>query len=340
MPPTAVVGDDREIAMWPPAGDAWACWRVVTKTGEMMTVGLHAARRHEAGAETLLRARNELAAVDGGTEGSGRRGGKRPGRRRDWPPQLRARPRACHRRLEEELREAERASSPVKNEADLHARRLEEAKSQVGRTARPGRAGERVGQQMEADLAEAESMIVAKEAELEEARAALRAVQGRLESLRRDVTRLEEKKGQAALVEVRLQERCRAQESERQRRVSPAAGRGRRRGAVRAPDGTRGRYAPALVALLAVVERLAEMSRRMVAETWIAGWRKRGRDRERCQSHARLGQAPKPICSANWTRPRHGHTQLQVDKARLDDRRVLLEDELADLRRKHMAPRA
>ena len=336
--PTAVLGDDREISVVSPAGGSWAGWRIVTKTGEVMTAGLHAARRTEAGAEALLRARNELAAVDDEQAALGAR--KEGAREATLLAAHTAREaEILHRRLEEELRDAERAVLSFKNEADLQARRLEEARSQVAELHDRAERELRLVAQMDADLAEAESVIIARESELEEARASLRGVQGRLESLRRDVTRLEEKKGQAALLEVRLKERCRAQESERQRALSQretaaaAVARSARRMELTAD------YAPALVALLEVVEKLAETSRQISHDL----------DRRVEEARSRSESAAKVIrdwggAEADLQREldetTNGHTQLQVDKARLDDRRVLLEDELAELRRKHMAPRS
>ncbi len=157
--------------------------------------------------------------------------------------------------------------------------------------------------------------------------------------MRKTVARLEEKKGQAALLEVRLRERCRAHESERER------ARAQREAAV--VESARcerrvallGRYVPVLTDLRLVVERLAERFHGVAA----------GLESHVEEARARSEGAAKVIrdwggAEAELQREHDGMTtrltQLQVDQARLDDRRSLLEDELAELRRRHLSPRA
>ena len=107
---------------------------------------------------------------------------------------------------------------------------------------------------MTADLARAEEKIAGREIELDAAGTELRAMQGRLERLRETVTTLEQKKAQAGLVEVRLRERCRAREGERDRLG------GQRNAAVVAAErwerrtGLLERYLPLLVELLALLD--------------------------------------------------------------------------------------
>jgi chromosome segregation protein len=164
-------------------------------------------------------------------------------------------------------------------------------------------------------------------------------VQGRLERLRETVTALEQKKSQAGLVEVRLRERCRARQGERDRvsaqreaALSAAQHWERRTGDLEA-------YLPLLAGLLASVDRLAEHSRTVktayesrLEEARAAAEGAARLMRDTAGSETGLQQEYQSMGS--------GLTQLQVDQARQEDRRTVLDEELADLCRKHLAPRS
>ena len=183
----------------------------------MLQGGVHVARRREVGVETLLRARNELQAVAGERADAhrGPRGGA--GRRRRSGGRVWSGPRLLVREAQERLSEAER-----------DARRAQERR----RPLRPAPGG---GRRQSAELRARKRGRAVWPARWRPtwprwsrrspgARPSWRrpgpscaAMQGRLERLRETVTILEQKKAQAGLVEVRLRERCRAREGERER---------------------------------------------------------------------------------------------------------------------------
>ncbi len=215
IPPTAVVVDDVRLSLDHVAASRGE-YRLVNRRGEMLQGGVHVARRREVGVETLLRARNELQAV------AGERAGAIETREEARSAAVAAdeglkRVEVAVREAQEALQQAERTLAGQKNDGELCGRRLEEARRQsVELRAREEREGGLAGKMAE-QLAEAEKKISEQEAELEAARAEVRAMQGRLEKLRENVTIVEQKKAQAGLVEVRLRERCRAREGERER---------------------------------------------------------------------------------------------------------------------------
>jgi chromosome segregation protein len=335
--PTAVLNGDRRIEDI--AFDGWKdSWRLVTCSGELADGGSHVARRREVGAEALLQARNEIESV---AEEHAALLVRRDEARAfaEEASVAVGLAEADFRESEEGLREAERRAAAQKNECDLHVRRIEESEAQCAELRGREDREDALAEQILTDLRALEGAMAGREAELEEARASLRAVQSGLEVMRKTVARLEEKKGQAALLEVRLRERCRAYESERER------AREQREGAV--VESARcerrvallGRYVPVLTDLRLVVERLAERFHGVAA----------GLESDVEVARARSEGAAKAIrdwggAEAELQREHDGMTtrltQLQVDQARLDDRRSLLEGELAELRRRHLSPRA
>lgn len=336
VPPTAVV-IDRDRLVPEDLEKSRGSYGLVSRAGEIARGGVHVARRRELGAETLLESRNELQAVATALQALAQR------RERS-----RAEATAAARGLEEaevrvriadeRLRAAERLLAGHRNERDLLARRVEEA-AVLAAEVRDRRDTERVlGAQMAHDLQELERTMAGRESELEEARAALRALQGRLEVRRTTVARLEEKKSQAALLEVRLRERCRAQEAERSRvsaqrnaALADAEGWGRRADFL-------GRYVPVLAGVLAATEGLAERAR----------WARAGLDGQVERARAAIEGGTRTLrdrggleaeLQQEYDATAGSLTQLQIDLARQGDRRSVLEEELADLRRHHLSPR-
>ncbi|MFH0915234.1 MAG: chromosome segregation protein SMC [bacterium] len=336
MPPTAVLTGDGGLED-AASGEERGSWRLVNRAGELAEGALHVARRQEVGAETLLKARNELGSL--AEEHAAllvRRDMARKSAEEGDAALTHAQ--AHLREREEDLREAERRLAAQKNESDLHARRLEESEAQCAELRGRQERESGLADQILSDLRAVDEAMVDREAELEEARVALRALQARLEAMRKTVAGLEEKKGQAALLEVRLRERCRAHESERERArvlreaALVEAARCERRVAFLH------RYVPVLTELLSVVERLAERSH--VVAT--------GLESHVEEARALSEGAAKVIrdwggAEAELQREHDGMTtrltQLQVDQARLDDRRSSLESESAELRRRHLSPR-
>ena len=215
VPPTAVLADERgRVADLARAGRRTD--GASSPAAVRWSRGLHAARRTEAGAEAHLRARNELESVnaeharltalqeDAAAVAERALLGLREAE-------------AAYMEAEESLRLAERAVLGSRNEADLLARRLDEARLQLeelkGREEKERSLGERLRLEEE----RVGAAIGRRELELEAARGNLRSLQSGLDATRQRVARLEEKKAQAALLEVRLRERCRAQEAERER---------------------------------------------------------------------------------------------------------------------------
>ncbi len=336
IPPTAVPTSDGRPGA-DVTGVARGSWRVATRSGEVVRAGLHVARRQEVGAEAILKAQNELRVAADERAGLTERSGeahRAAGEARNGVVRSED---AC-RRAEEAVRQAESALAAYSNECDLHARRVEE--SGVGRAELQSRhEHERASvAQLQADLRAQEEAMVAREAELEAARASLRGAQTRLEALRNTVGRLRAKKSQAELLAVRLRERCRANQNERERaqaqwEVATAEGAryGRRATFLE-------RYLPVLTGLLVVVEQLSERFRTVSSELEARAEETRVRSQDAAKTIRDWGGA-----EAELQHEQAGLADrialLLVDEARLDDRRSVLEEELAELRRRHLSPR-
>ena len=337
IPATAVVGDDVRLSLAHVAASRGA-YRLVNRRGEMLHGGVHVARRREVGVETLLRARNELQAV--AAERASAIEAREDARAAsvDAAEALK-RAEAAVREGQERLSQAERALAQQSNDGELCGRRLEEARRQSAELrSREARESGLAGK-MQVELTELEKKVAGQESELEAARAEVRSMQGKLEKLREAVTALEQKKAQAGLVEVRLRERCRAREGERERvtgQLRSAAGameRWERR------TGYLEGYLPMLERLLTAVEGLAEHSRVVktayevrLEEARAAAEGAARLMRDTAGSETGLQQQYEAMGSRL--------TELQVDRARSEDRRGVLDEELAELRRRHLSPRS
>ena len=337
VPATAVVVDDVRLSLADVAASRGP-YRLVNRRGEMLHGGVYAARRREMGVETLLRARNELRAV------AAERLALLQAREEAQAAAVEAaagleRAEVLFREAQERLSEAERSLVGHRNDDDLCRRRLEEAEIQGAELRVRADRESGLADEMATELAHVEEKIAGREAELEAVRAELRAVQGRLERLRETVTMLEQKKAQAGLVEVRLRERCRARQGERDRlggqrdAAAMAAERWERR------TGFLERYLPLLGELLTLLDRLAEHSR-LVKSAFEARLEEA---RAAAEGAARL---MRDTAGSETGLQQESETtggrlaQLQLDRARQEDRRALVEEELAELRRKHLSPRS
>ena len=337
MPPTAVLTGDERLEDAGP-GEARGSWRLVTRSGELAEAGLHVARRQEVGTEALLKARNELESVAEEQAMSlvRRDAARKFAEERDAAV---TQTEAQFREREEGLREAERRLAALRNDSDLHARRFEEAEAQHAELRGREERESGLAEQILTDLRAVDEAMAGREAELEEARVSLRTLQARLEAMRKTVASLEEKKGQAALLEVRLRERCRGHESERERaRVQREAALVESARCERRVTFLE-RYVPILTELLFLAERLAERSHVVATDLEAHVEEARVRSEGAAKVIRDWGGA-----EAELQREHDGMTtpltQLQVDHARLDDRRSLLEGESAELRRRHLSPRA
>jgi chromosome segregation protein len=303
----------------------------------VVTHGIHAARRTEAGAEAQLRAKNELLRADEEHRTVAEQRQQAGSEAQEAAAQARE-AEALRRVAEERQRQVERSLLSVKNEADLQARRLDEARRQVTELEERQQREAGLVAKMQLDLAEADSVIVARESELEQMRGALRLAQGKSESLRRDTARLEEKRGQAALVEVKLRERCRFQENERRRAATQRETAVSDLNRYTTKMQMRATYGPGLADLLTVVERLAAQVGQRAQELQMRVDESRAQSevatrtlRDRGGAELELQRELDEVVAL--------HGGQQVEHVRFDERKMVLEDELADLRRKHLSPR-
>jgi chromosome segregation protein len=312
-------------------------WRLVSRSGEVLEDGVHVARRHEVGAETLLKARNELA------EASKERESLLTSRAEAREATERAATAVAQaedlfRQQEERLHQAGRGLAALRGDYDLQSRRLEEARLQ--RTELEGRKERESGlvEQMLCELSVVEEAVTAKESELERARASLREVQADVETMRRTVGRLEEKKGQAALLEVRLRERCRSHENERARalaqRDSAAVEVARCERRVDSLE----RYVPIVTALLLVAGQLAESAQAAASDLGSLVEARRA-DTDGAARVMRDWGSVEAESQRELDALVNRSTELRVDQARLQDRKMVLEGELTELRRRHLSPR-
>ncbi len=346
VPPTAVVPvrEDRHSEGGPVAlATAWQVtsptrWRLVTSAGEVVVPGVHAARRTEAGAETLMRARNELESVGNEITALTQRRARVAAVAAAALAVLAEADDARHQ-AEEVLRSAESEALAVKNETDLHERRVAEAVAQRAELEARAEREDDLGAQSALDLARMEQVVALREAELEQARSALRAVQTELEGVRRRVARLEEKKAQATLLEVRLRERCRAHQNERERVKSQLDAAGSEVAALERRLRSLEDYRPLLVRLLECVTALAERARGLSQRLGEAVETARAQSEGAAQVIREWGGAESGL-QREHDELASRLALLQVDKARAEDRRTLLGDELVELRRKHLSPRS
>jgi chromosome segregation protein len=311
--------------------------RLVNRSGEVLRSGVYAARRQEAGAESLLAATNELEVVTKEYEDVvNERGEARQAAEKAAAEAVAAEARL--RQQEETVREAEHRLAGERSEADLCRRRLEETGAQLNelreRNAREGRLVE----ELAAQLGAVEETMAGREAELEAARTSLRELQSSLETMRRNVARLEERKGQAALVEVKLRERCRTLATERARvegqkvvaelEVSKWA---RRVQFLEA-------CAPVVARLLKAAEGLAE--RGATAAERLRGHLEATRDQTEGAARSMKDWGSAEIgLQREYETMTNRLTEVRVEQTRLEDRRAQLEQELAELRRRHLSPR-
>jgi chromosome segregation protein len=311
--------------------------RLVTRTGEMLQSSVYAARRQEAGAESLLAATNELEAAAREHDAvCADRSAAREAAAKAVADASGADSRL--RQLEELVREAEHHLAGQRSEADLCRRRLAESEKQLAelreRNAREGQ----LAQDLAAQLLSVEQAMAGREAELEDARTGLRDQQSSLDSMRRTVAQLEEKKGQSALVEVKLRERCRTLANERARVE------GQKEVADRevARCEQRVRFlelcAPVVSSLLSTCEGLAARGRTVVErlQTEVENTRNQT---DGTAKTMRDWSNDEMVLQREYDDMTNRLTEARVEQARLEDRRGQLEDELSELRRRHLSPR-
>ncbi len=311
--------------------------RVVNQRGELLEGGLYAARRHEAGAESLIAATNELAAAasEYATACEEREVARRTA---EQAAAGSAGAESALRDLEEQVRQTEHSLASLRSEADLCRRRLEEAAVQLLEIQERGSREEGLSQELTEQLSSVEETMVARESELEQARASLRRVQSEMEGMRVTVTRLEDKKGQAALVEVKLRERCRTVASERARVQSHKETADKEVAKWQQRMAFLERCAPVVTALSKVSEELAERSRSASDRLQTSMESSRGETDGNAKTMRDWSSAEMEL-QREYDTLTDRLTEARVEQARCDDRRMQLEEELAELRRRHLAPR-
>lgn len=337
LPPVAVVvGRDH---LGPEDIEASAAgWCLVSRQGEVVIRGSHLARREESASEGLLRWRRELEEIE---TALGRLADAREAAATELSLATAAR-KEIETRLrsaEQAVREAERAVGTALNECDLLARRIEEAGVQRREAWERREKEAALKAKISQELAAAEEAWAGQESQLETARADLRAQQARTEELRMVVGRLEAKRNQANLLEVKLRERCRAQQAERSRineqceSVRAEVEKWNRRAELC------GRILPLFGELCAVAGQLAARAREEATRL----------GQELMEAQRRLQE--RAAATHDWGGVEAGLRQeaeelagqvaeLRVEAARLEDRRAALESELTELRRRHHSPRS
>lgn len=348
LPPTAVAteGGTSDLAALCSAlekggeedgADEDGTWQIVTRTGELVRGGVHVARRQDVAAETVLRSRNELEAAaleHRALLDESEAAAAAVKRAASLLADIEARYQQC----EERVHQAQRDLTAQVGDCELHAGRVEQARLQVAELQRRREQEGKAADQYRAQLEEVEAALKAHESELEQARNRLRSLQTELATTREKVARLEEKKSQAALVEVRLRERCRSQESERARMLAQREAADRE--ASRCERRVRALEAclPLLTKLLSSAEALAEKGRSAVT----ALEQKLGATRLQTES-ATVTLRDREFAEAalqTETQQITGRlTELRVAQALLEDRKSGLEAEIAELCRRHSSPR-
>ena len=207
------------------------------------------------------------------------------------------------RQQEERVREAEHHLAGQRSEADLCRRRLEESRVQLSelqeRDLREEPTGRRAGHSV---ARQSKRPWRGRESELEEARR-VRCVScsrvwkpcaGRWRAL-------EEKKGQAVLVEVKLRERCRTLAGERARVEGQKDVADREVGKCERRVEFLERCAPVVASLLAVAEGSGRTGQGRQSSAWRAMWRPRA-TRPRAPPRAcATGAAPRSGFSGSTT---------------------------------------
>jgi len=311
--------------------------RVVNLAGELLQGEVYAARRTESGAESLLAAANELDSATMEYEAARlRRAETSEAAEANAAAVQRAQDRL--KTCEGSVREAEHQLASLKSESDLCGRRSEETTRQLdelrGREMREAQLADELSEQLKS----IDEGMTARESELEESRESLRVLQTSMEGLRRTVARLEEKKSQCSLAEVKLRERCRTLAAERARvqtqkdTADHEVDRWSQR--VTSLEG----YGPSVAKLLQLAEGLGERSRSLTER--LENRVEASRDHTDGSAKTMRDWSSAEIALQREYEDMSGRlTEERVEQARLEDRRVQLEDELAELRRRHMRPR-
>ncbi len=311
--------------------------RLVNQAGELLQPGVYVARRNESGAESMLAATNELESARSQYDSLCRER-KELAEGADQAVSDTEAAEKLLREREQNAREAEHLSATQRSEADLCKRRLEETMVQLEELRERQLGERRLSEELSQQLAGVEQEMSASESELGRVRESLRGLQTSVEGLRKTVARLEEKKGQCALVEVKLRERCRSLAAER------ARAQGQKDVADREADKWRQRvafldtYRPVVSKLLSMAERVGERGRPLAER--LESQMEITRDlTEGSTKTMRDWSSAEIVLQREYDSTSSRLSDVRVEQTRLEDRRVQLEEELAELRRRHLGPR-
>ncbi len=332
--PIGVAGTVAEPSV---SADLGPAVRVVHADGRVLHGRLHAARRGEAGAEALLAARAELKGLE--VEHTAAQAGAEKARVEASAAEAAMVAAAqTAATLEAEARAAGRAGAAAADDLTVVRRRLEDAEGRLTEVqARHERDRELVAG-LSDDLTRVKQEFDDTAAKLEHGRQALRAMREDVDLLRRDLSRLEAKRAQAAVLEVRLKERLRGQSEECDRVTTQRAALIRVVESARGQEGTLEQLLPILGDLHAVTEGLAQEVESGVAalQQQVDRSRAAGDDfAEALKDHGRREADLQNELGGEAERL----VEVQVALAHLGDRAAERERELADLRRRHLAPR-
>lgn len=311
--------------------------RVVHADGRVLHGNVHGARRGEAGAEALLAARAELEGLESEHTATLARVKKAHVEAAAADAALAAATQTAAA-LEAEARVAARAGGTAADDLALVRRRLEDAEVRLAEVqARHERDRELVAG-LSDDLIGVKSAFEDTATKLEQGRQALRAAREDGDRARRDLSRLEAKRAQATVLEVRLKERLRGQREERDRVVAQRATLIRVVESARRQEGALARLLPILGDLHAVTEGLAQEVEGAVAGLQQQVDRSRAAGDDFAQALKDHGRREADLQN-ELGREAERLVEVQVALAHLGDRAGDREGELADLRRRHLSPR-
>lgn len=319
-----------------PVGDAPEV-RVVHADGSVFQGKVHGARRGEAGAEALLAARAELEGLESEYAATHALVEKvREGASAAVAASAAATQIATV--SEAEARGAVRASGAAADDVTLVRRRREDAEARLTEVRARHERDRQLAAGLGDDLTRVKREFDDTATKLEHGRQALRAAREDVEALRGHLSRLEAKRAQATVLEVRLRERLRGQNEECDRVAAQRAALIRVVESAHRQEVALGCLLPTLRDLHAVTEGLAQE-----VEGAMAGLQQRvdlsraaGDDfAQALKDHGRREADLQNELSGEAERM----VEVQVALAHLGDRAVERERELADLRRRHLAPR-
>lgn len=311
--------------------------RVVYRDGQVRQGTLHGARRGEAGAEALLAARAELEARE-----------EERAARAEVLEGLRAAVAAAEAEVavaaaaataqETAARETARAVAAAADQLDVLRRRLGDAESRMVEVRARRERDQETMAAVSRDLVRVAGLLDATGDTLDQARHALRAGRDEVESLRGDLSRLEGKRAQATLLQVRLKERLRAEREQHERAEARHAALMQEVLSARRQEQAWDRLTPTLHSLHAVAAAMADRFEELVSrlQRKVELSRESGDDFSRVLKD--LGQREADLQN-DLAGEAERLIEAQVSLAHMSDKAAERERALAELRSRHLGPR-